>query len=133
MKFALLIFVIIVVFVAIYIRVAPHSVDRWHRIAPQPESRNLPGGAIVVLEGVGPDTLAQIDARAMATPRTTRLAGSVEDGLITYMTRSRIMGFPDYTTLRLTGDRLEAHARLRFGRKDFGVNRARLRQWLQQP
>ena len=31
------------------------------------------------------------------------LAGSVEAGMITYVTRSRLMGFPDYTTIRAAG------------------------------
>ena len=73
---------------------------------------------------------------ATATPRTHRLAGSPEAGRITWITRSRLWGFPDYTTAQVTqtptGPRLDIHARLRFGRSDMGVNAARLHAWLAQ-
>ncbi|MEM9126862.1 MAG: DUF1499 domain-containing protein, partial [Pseudomonadota bacterium] len=67
---------------------------------------------------------------ARASARTSVLAGSVSDGLVTYVTRSRLIGFPDYTTAQQDGDTLRIHARLRFGRSDFGVNRNRVDTWL---
>ena len=67
-----------------------------------------------------------------ATPRTQHLAGTVEEGMVTYITRSLVFGFPDYTTARLQGDRIEIHSRLRFGQSDMGVNAARLESWLAQ-
>ena len=48
---------------------------------------------------IRPPALAAIDAAARATPRTRVLAGSVEAGMITYVTRSRLWAFPDYTTV----------------------------------
>ncbi len=78
--------------------------------------------------------LARLDRLALATPRTTRLAGSAETGRITWVTRSLIWGFPDYTTAQTTemptGTRLDVLARIRFGVSDLGVNRARLTAWL---
>ena len=76
--------------------------------------------------------MARIDAIARATPRTTVLAGSVAEGRITYVTRSRLWGFPDYTTVERSGDRITLFGRLRFGRGDMGVNRARIEGWLAQ-
>jgi site-specific DNA-cytosine methylase len=119
-----------------YVRLAPSDPARWHRgtgvETPGEEKRE---GSYVWREAVtgdGTARLAEIDRAAMATPRTSRLAGSVEEGKITYVTRTRLMGFPDYTTVGLYGSDprvLEMFGRKRFGRSDFGVNAARLRAW----
>jgi uncharacterized protein (DUF1499 family) len=79
---------------------------------------------------VGADGLARLDVVARDTTRTLVLAGSVEEGMITYVTRSAVIGFPDYTTVQQDGDQLKVYARLRFGRSDFGVNHARVNRWL---
>ncbi|UAB90168.1 DUF1499 domain-containing protein [Ruegeria sp. SCSIO 43209] len=111
-----------------YIRLAPSDPVRWH-VAPEDTERDLKGGVVRVVE-TGPDGLARLDKIARATPRTSVLAGSLEEGMITYITRTKVFGFPDYTTVQLDGDTLRIYARLRFGRKDFGVNRDRVTQWL---
>ena len=74
--------------------------------------------------------LARVDAAARALPRTRVLAGSVNEGRITYVTRSKVIGFPDYTTVEHSDGLLRMHARLRFGRSDLGVNAERLRHLL---
>jgi uncharacterized protein (DUF1499 family) len=78
--------------------------------------------------------LAAVDRVAMAEPRTVRLAGSPDEGRITYVSRSRVFGFPDYTTVSAIADeggtRLVIHARLRFGQSDMGANAARVGRWL---
>lgn len=112
-----------------FIRLAPSDPARWH-VAPQVEGdRDLAGG-VMRLVADAPNALAQFDAIARATPRTTVLAGSVDEGMITYVTRTAVMGFPDYTTVRQDGDSLKIYARLRFGASDLGVNRARVDAWL---
>ena len=58
------------------------------------------------------------------------LAGSVEEGMVTYITRSAVFGFPDYTTVRQRGDELEIYGRLRMGYSDLGVNGKRIDRWL---
>lgn len=112
-----------------FIRLAPSDPSQWHVVPAVTQDRDLPGGAMHILTDAE-GALALIDAIARATPRTTVLAGSVDEGMITYITRSRIMGFPDYTTVRQEGDTLTVYARLRFGRSDLGVNRARVDGWL---
>ena len=126
---------------ALYVRLAPSDPARWH-VAPAAaatqdctvEQGEGDARAACLLMIPAPEVLARLDAIAMATPRTTRLAGSPEDGRITWITRSALWGFPDYTTAEAapdgTGTRLTVHARLRFGRSDMGVNAARLRDWL---
>ncbi len=80
------------------------------------------------------ESLRALDKVARETARTTRLFGSPEEGLTTYVTRSALFGFPDYTTIGIfdgpEGDKyLEIFGRLRFGRSDLGVNTRRIREW----
>jgi uncharacterized protein (DUF1499 family) len=78
--------------------------------------------------------LARLAGIAESSPRTIRIAGSPEEGRITWVSRSALWGFPDYITAeaRTEGEqtRLDMLSRLRFGREDMGVNAARLRDWL---
>ncbi|WP_420586890.1 DUF1499 domain-containing protein [Ruegeria sp.] len=119
----------LVVVLGAYIRLAPSDPEKWH-VAPMAEAdRDLEGGVLRVVN-TGPDGLARLDAIARATPRTSLLAGSVDGGMVTYITRTKVIGFPDYTTVQQDGDILRIHGRLRFGRSDFGVNKARVDEWL---
>lgn len=111
-----------------YVRLAPSDPARWHGMTETIAPGDLAGGALRVVAG----DLAALDAIIRATPRTQVLAGDVAQGMITYVTRSRVFGFPDYTTVRQDGARLEIHGRLRFGKSDLGVNAARIDGWLQR-
>lgn len=129
-----------------YIRLAPSDPAVWH-ISPVTAAEVGQGtclASITTVKGGArsacrssdtPETLlSRLDQTAMATPRTTRLAGSPRSGRITWITRSALMGYPDYTTAEATqtptGTRLDIHARQRFGEADFGVNAARLQALL---
>lgn len=114
-----------------YVRLAPHDVARWHAMPQDLTPRDLTGGAVRVVEGDAA-VLARLDAIIRATPRTRVLAGSVESGMITYVTRSAVFGFPDYTTVRLEEGRIALYGRLRFGASDMGVNAARIDGWLRE-
>jgi uncharacterized protein (DUF1499 family) len=74
--------------------------------------------------------LQAIADAALATPRTRLIAGDVTSGMLTFQTRSALWGFPDQTTVAVTGDRLVIYGRLRFGSADLGVNKARVENWL---
>jgi hypothetical protein len=119
------------------IRLAPSDPARWHVALPagiadnlaEAEVRALTGAAVLRVPG-GAETLAALDAIAVAAPRTERLAGSPDAGRITWITRSLVFGFPDYTTAEIGPDGVTLWARLRFGRSDMGVNAARLGDWL---
>ncbi len=80
------------------------------------------------------DLLARFDAVARAQPRTRVVAGDPDSLMITYVQRSRVFGFPDYLTVRAVamecGAGLIIVSRARYGRSDFGVNRARVEAWL---
>ena len=123
--------VILVLAGSAYVRLAPTDPDRWHRMPGGITNRDLEGGAMRIV-GAGKDGLARLDAIIRATPRTTVLAGSVGTGMITYVTRSALMGFPDYTTVRHAPPQIEIYGRLRFGRSDLGVNAARIDRWLER-
>lgn len=122
------------------IRLAPADPAVWHDRAiawddAAPWDRVVPvqGGATLRLSrAIGPPEalLAQLDQIARATPRTTVFAGDLASGRITWVTRSRLWGFPDYTTAERRADGLYLSARLRFGQSDLGVNAARLTDWL---
>lgn len=118
-----------VVVFGVWVRLAPSDPGRWHVMPDRVENRDFDGGVMRVVE-TGPEGLARFDAVARGWPRTQALAGSVEEGMVSYVTRSALWGFPDYTTARQAGERLEIYARLRFGRGDMGVNRKRVEAWL---
>lgn len=136
MKIGLLILAIALVAVAAlmaWVRLAPSDPARWHGALTFTKDEDKDGGAIRVLPVEEPnEVLAALDRIATATPRTQKLAGSVEEGSITYITRSAFWGFPDYTTITALDGRVILFARLRFGQSDFGVNRARLEDWISQ-
>lgn len=126
---------LVLVFAA-YVRLAPSDIGRWHA-SPKAEG---PWGEVVAGDGwatlrltdparTPAALLAALDAVAVATPRTVRLAGSPDTGRITWVTRSALWGFPDYTTAEAREDGVYVFARLRFGRSDMGINAARLKDW----
>ncbi len=129
-----------------YIRLAPSDPTVWH-VSPITEAEvgqgpclaaittQINGARVACLSSDTPETLlAKLDQIAMASPRTTRLVGTPQSGRITWITRTALMGYPDYTTAEVTpapnGSRLDIYARQRFGGADFGVNAARLTAWL---
>ena len=143
-----LIFVLIagvLLFMAV-VRFAPSDPDLWNSAiatgaiaGPGPcveqivaQKNGARAGCLVL--GDPAAVLARLAVIAEGWPRTTRLAGTAADGRITWISRTRIMGFPDYITAQVTavagGSRLEIFARQRFGDGDWGVNAARLTAWL---
>jgi uncharacterized protein (DUF1499 family) len=114
---------------ALYVRLSPSDPARWHKepqIAHDSDTENSARRLVMS----GRDGLARFHQVAMGTPRTTVVAGSVEDGMVTYVTRSNLMAYPDYTTAFQDGDMLKLYGRSRFGRKDFGVNGTRVDGWI---
>ncbi len=134
----------VAVSLAAYIRLAPIDASVWH-VDPVTAVPAHAGAAHKVLPdadpaapvfGLGAGELARaFDAVALADVRTRRVAGSPEDLHVTYVQRSRVLGFPDLVSVRFLdredgGSTLAIFSRSRFGRSDFGVNRARVEKWL---
>lgn len=126
-----------------FVRLSPSDPALWH-IALNPRPQDIatpsPDKVTVLPNGAYADLIAAVDQRqavlamldgiALATPRTSRVAGSAETGRITWETRSLFWGFPDYTTAESTPHGVTIYARQRFGRGDWGVNAARLTAWI---
>jgi len=119
----------VLVALMLYVRLAPSDPLRWHEDPQVRRNADLPNGVRRVLP-TWPDGLEKLDAIIMSTPRTQWLAGSVRAGMVTYVTRSLVWRFPDYTTVVMSDGKLEIFARSRFGRSDLGVNKARVERWL---
>ena len=120
---------------AAYVRLAPDVVARWHQPLEEMATAagivtEASGARALVPMADGRAGLARLAAVAEASPRVRLLAGSVEEGRMTWVARSVVWGFPDYVTAEAAPGGLRVWSRLRFGRSDLGVNRARLEDWL---
>ena len=123
MKF---LFLILIAFIAlaVYVRLAPSDPDRWH-VDPSLFAEKGRAGILARMPG----KLSDLDGAAQSTPRLSALVGSVSDGHITYVARSRFWGFPDYISVKQIDGDLLIYSRQRFGRSDLGVNAARIALW----
>lgn len=126
-----------------WIRFAPIDRDQWHT---DPADTDEPGQAGIRLIGrdaprypADPETvLATIKDIALADDRTRLLEGGVDEGMMTFVARSKFFGFADFVTVkavsegRLTKMAIASRARAsRIGGNDWGVNAARVDRWLQ--
>lgn len=110
---------------AAYVRLAPTDPAQWHRPVGAAESVDGNGWSARVVPD-SKDLLSGVHQAMVALPRTRLIAGSVGEGRLTYITRSKVLGFPDYTTIERDGGQIKLYARLRFGSSDMGVNGKRL-------
>ncbi|MEP5730038.1 MAG: DUF1499 domain-containing protein [Sulfitobacter sp.] len=133
------IILLVVVGLLAIVRFAPSDPARWHQNASPAGTETLKRKKGLVwrkeISGDGLSELRALVGVAQATARTSLLAGSVDAGQVTFITRSKLAGFPDYTTMGIytapDGTRyLEVYGRLRFGRSDLGVNAKRIKGWV---
>jgi len=76
-----------------------------------------------------------VRAVALSEPRTELLREDGGRGQMEFRQRSRVFGFPDLVTVQVVPrgegrSSLFVWSRARYGIRDFGVNRARVRRWL---
>ncbi|WP_323036109.1 DUF1499 domain-containing protein [Pararhodobacter sp.] len=116
----------------IWVRVAPNDAAYWHvdpATAPDPTSPNF--ARVDRVTSLAPEQAAAAIAAQAQREGATRIAGDDQFG--TWIARTRVMGYPDFISLRLipegSGTRVIAFSRSRFGHSDMGVNSARLRRW----
>ncbi len=131
LKFIFWLFILLIIAGLAYIRFAPSEPSVWHVDPKVTADQDLANGVRRRIPGEDAE-FAELDRIILSTPRTELVAGSVDEDRITYVTRSKWMGFPDYTTIQQVDDRIELYARARFGQSDLGVNRARVDTWLGQ-
>ena len=126
--------IVVLAALMLYVRLAPTDTALWHKrpIAAAPGDTLTEGSFLAARRITAPATqiLTAVEGAAMATPRTRLIAGSVAEGMMTFQTRSRLWGFPDQTTVAIEGDLVMIYGRLRFGKADLGVNKARVESWL---
>ncbi len=123
-----------------YVRLSPTDLATYH-IAPMATEAGDTAGANSFkaarqITTPPADILTVVQTIASGTENTQLVAGSVGEKLMTFETRSALMGYPDYTTATVLdgpeGPLLVIVARSRFGQSDMGVNRARVEDWLSQ-
>jgi uncharacterized protein (DUF1499 family) len=114
-----------------WIRLAPSDPAVWNVDPQVTADQDLAGGVRRRIPG-GETSFQALHRIILETPRTEVLAGSPGEGRVTYVSRSKWMGFPDYTTVQLEEGELELYARQRFGQSDMGVNRDRVEIWLSE-
>lgn len=124
---------------ALWFRMVPMPAEAWHVepadvTPPASPNHDLRLGARAPVFDAPPDIIAmRLDAVATAE-RAGIIGGDAFTGHVTYVARSRIMGFPDAISVRLVpvpgGTRAEMFSRSRFGYSDMGVNAARLDRWI---
>lgn len=134
--------IIVIVGFAAYVRFAPTDVAGVHAQAtPRTAGDYEAAGGFLAVRQVtaAPEViLSTVSQAALATDRTRVLEGTADDGMITFVTRSLVWGFPDYTTVSIippgtvdnAGPLVMIDGRLRFGKADLGVNKARIEKWL---
>jgi uncharacterized protein (DUF1499 family) len=141
---AILVVVLVAAGFVVWVRMAPTDAARWHvdpETAPRPSSKNwaVTGPSekhAAPTYALAPaDLAAQFDAFARQQPRTHRIGGSPAEGMMTYEVRSKLVGYPDFVSVKVIdlGDgtsTLALFSRSRFGYGDQGVNAKRLRDWL---
>ncbi len=130
---------LVVVGAAFYFRSVSMPPADWHidpSTATPPTTPNYAlrvGSDAPVVVASPADTAAALDAIARAEG-ALRIAGDLGDGFATYVQRTRLMGYPDAISIRLSaegdGTRIDIFSRSRFGHSDWGVNRARVARWI---
>ncbi|THF93627.1 MAG: DUF1499 domain-containing protein [Sulfitobacter sp. SK025] len=126
--------------VQVYVRFAPTQADRWV-IVPNEKTvgdYRYDNGFMVVrdVDGSRDSVLKLFDQEMLKVPRTRRIA--TISGQNIYESRSKLWGFPDYTTVSVAPlpgmeqSRAVIFSRLRFGKSDMGVNRKRMNHILRR-
>ena len=122
----------------IALRFYPVDTEEYHADPGEPDRQRsevrligldaprFPASADDVLE-----TFAEI---ALADFGTRLVEGSVDEGMMTFVSRSKVFGFRNFTTVKAVdepgGAKLAVLARPRLNGYDWGVNAKRLDRWL---
>lgn len=126
MKYLIVIIIIIIFTIASYVRLA--HVHPLFNI-PDSNSNQLSSNGFVFIKtysGSTDELYKIITNIALATPRTLLLSNDP----LQFVTRSKLLGFPDITAIVIQDKTLVIYATSVFGRFDFGVNRARALRWI---
>lgn len=141
MTWSIVLFIITIIAMMLYIRFAPSSVAKWH-VAPniatssgKPNEYQLVGNKAVTFDLSASNLSKIVHEYVENQPNITKLEETPEKGLLTFIQRSKIMGYPDYITISIlpiseNQAQLEILSRSRFGYSDLGTNRKRVDMWV---
>ncbi|QBX99971.1 DUF1499 domain-containing protein [Rhodophyticola sp. CCM32] len=143
MRYILISFTILVtlaVVTTVFMRLAPMPPEIWHLDPAEvtsPETPNfvlMRGDEAPIFDGTVDGLAAMLDVIARGDGARL-IAGSVAEGHMTYVQRTRLMGYPDAISIRVRdmgGGRVavDIFCRSRFGYSDMGVNERRVNRWL---
>lgn len=152
--------VVVIAGAAIGVRSLDHDVERWHvdpvtaPTPPTPNSFRAGGGSGAPFDREVPAYPVDVVALSSAwdrvidqQPRVSVVADDRSDahgpmaGIVTYVQRSALFGFPDYVSVRFVSlersaespfSTLVIFSRSRLGQSDLGVNERRVTSWLDQ-
>ena len=134
-------FVFIVLVLAIFylaFRFWPDDRDRWHVDPADTEDERRAEVRLIGLDAPrfavdAEQVLQTIADIAAEEPRTKLLDGTVDEGMLTFMSRS-LFGFRDYITVKAVAEgdatKLAILSRPRINGHDWGVNAARMDRWI---
>lgn len=123
-----LLFMLLVVAILAFIRLSPNDPAKWHTEITSFENKDMPGGVIRVIDGDAAK-LRRLD-EVIGSTGGQMIGGSVDAGHMTYISRTAVIAFPDFTTVQLKDGKIALYGRLRFGSYDMGVNKRRIDAWL---
>ncbi|HEY0214141.1 MAG TPA: hypothetical protein VGC40_11220 [Paenirhodobacter sp.] len=122
----------------LWLRVMPISADAYHRMGTEQNAvgdwRDSQGFEAVRQVPAPQASLEALTKIATAAKRTTLLEGTVQEELVTFVTRSPVLGLPEITNLWIEGNRI--HLRGHTALMDFGLGdeaaraEARIRDWM---
>ncbi|MCK0143852.1 DUF1499 domain-containing protein [Aliiroseovarius sp. F20344] len=117
---------------AVYARLKPIDRTRFHA-TPGPNEvgvHDLKGGVkqVVPLADLPEDAVPQLLELVRQSDGTTEVPA---DEGYSFVTRSRLFGFPDVTRIWVAENNLHIHAHLVIGSSDVGVNGRRVGQWIE--
>ena len=100
----------------------------FDRFAETEVTSTLAGGYTHKAEGVSDAKYQELLTIIEAGQSTTRKA--VDGPGVVFQTRTKWVGFPDITRVIHDGGTLLIQGHLVYGRRDFGINKARIQGWL---
>lgn len=138
-----LIFLVLFLAVALilWLRFSPLDRDVWHVDPAVSDAGGEDGVRFVGLDAPrypadAEEVLETFAAIAREEPRTRVLEGAVDEGLMTFVARSPVLGLPDLITVKAVNEgaatKLSIVARPRYALSDAEANADRLDRWLQE-
>lgn len=132
---------IFILFGLVLIRLFPVDYDAFHIDPGEPDDRlsqlRLIGPEAPRFQGTASEVLAGFEKIALGDRNVQKVRGGLDEGMITFMSRTFVFGFRDFITVKAVdeaeGAKLAIYARPRGAMfYDWGVNARRLNRWLPQ-